>query len=152
MKNTFIIAVAICTFMISCNNNAAKKEDPLKAQADSIEKEVIKGHDEAMPKSMKIPKIQAAIQKIIDSIATLPGKAKEASAPYKAKLEQLVNELNYADNAMNKWMAEINFDSATNNLQQRIKYFTDEKLKVDKVKDAVLNSLQKADSILKAKR
>lgn len=151
MKNTVLFAViVICLFMVSCNS-PGKKEDTLKTQSDSLEKEVMKGHDIAMPKSMRIPKIQAAVQKIIDSIATLPGKAREAAAPYKAKLEELINDLNYADNAMNKWMAEINFDSAANNLQERIKYLTEEKLKVDKVKDAVLKSLAKADSLLKAK-
>ena len=100
---------------------------------------------------MKIPKLQKEAQRLIDSISTLPAKAREASAPLRAKLEELVNELNYADNAMNKWMAEINFDSALNNLDQRIKYFADEKIKVDKVKEAVLNSIAKADSLLKAK-
>ena len=151
MKNTVLFAsIAICLFMVSCNS-PDKKEDTLKTQSDSLEKEVIKGHDIAMPKSMRIPKIQAAVQKIIDSLATLPGKAREAAAPYKAKLEELINDLNYADNAMNKWMAEINFDSAAGNLQERIKYLTEEKLKVDKVKEAVLTSLAKADSLLKSK-
>ena len=150
MKKLVVPFVAM--LVLACNNNPAKKEDPLKAQADSLEKEVIKGHDVAMPKSMKIPDLQKAAQKMIDSIAALPAKAKAASAPLKAKLEELVNELNYADNAMNKWMAEINFDSALNNLAQRVKYFADEKIKVDKVKEAVLNSIAKADSLLTGKR
>ncbi len=152
-KNTlFSIAIA-CLSITACNNSKSDeaKVDPLQAQADSLEKQVVEGHDVAMPKSMKIPKLQKEAQRLIDSISTLPAKAREASAPLRAKLEELVNELNYADNAMNKWMAEINFDSALNNLDQRIKYFADEKIKVDKVKEAVLNSVAKADSLLKAK-
>jgi transcriptional regulator NrdR family protein len=42
-------------------------------------------------------------------------------------------------------------DSAVSNIEQRIKYLTEEKLRVSKVKEAILNSLQKADSLLKAK-
>lgn len=153
MKNITLFSILIAYLTITaCNNsNPDKKTDPLKAQADSLEKEVVEGHDVAMPKSMKIPKLQKEAQRLIDSISTLPENAKQAAAPLKAKLEELVNELNYADNAMNKWMAEINFDSAVNNLEQRIKYFTDEKIKVNKVKEAVLNSIAKADSLLKAK-
>jgi chromosome segregation ATPase len=154
MKKVSLLSISfVCFTILACNNSKSddKKIDPLQAQADSLEKEVVEGHDVAMPKSMKIPKLQKEAQRLIDSIATLPAKAREASAPLKAKLEELVNELNYADNAMNKWMAEINFDSALNNLDQRIKYFTDEKIKVNKVKEAVLNSIAKADSLLKAK-
>lgn len=151
MKKVIVFTSAALFICMSSCNNASEKTDPLKAKADSLEKEVIKGHDIAMPKSMKIPDVQKALQKMIDSIATLPGKAKDAAAPLKAKLEEAVNELNYADNAMNKWMAEINFDSAVNNMQERINYFAGEKLKVDKVKDAVFSSLAKADSLLKKK-
>lgn len=154
MKKVSLLSISfVCFTIIACNNSKSddKKIDPLQAQADSLEKEVVEGHDVAMPKSMKIPKLQKEAQRLIDSISILPAKARDASAPLKAKLEELVNELNYADNAMNKWMAEINFDSALNNLDQRIKYFTDEKIKVNKVKEAVLNSIAKADSLLKAK-
>jgi len=148
MKKLVIPVIALLA--LACNNSV-KKEDPLKAQADSLYKEVMNGHDLAMPKSMKIPDLQKAAQKMIDSIATLPAKAKEAAAPLKAKLEELVNELNYADNAMTKWMVEMNFDSSVNDLQQRVKYLMEEKVKVNKVKEAVLNSIAKADSLLKAK-
>jgi hypothetical protein len=52
---------------------------------------------------------------------------------------------------MNKWMEEFNMDSALNNAEERIDYLGSEKLKVSKVKEAILGSLQKADSILKEK-
>ncbi len=151
MKNVVLFSIlTVILFMTACTN-AEKKDNPLKAQADSLYKEVIAGHDMAMPKSMRIPKLQKAAQHMIDSIAVLPEKARQAAAHLKAKLEELVNELGDADNAMNIWMSEINFDSAINNLEQRIKYFTEEKIKVNKVKEAVLNSIAKADSLLKAK-
>lgn len=153
-KIALFTAIATCLIITACNNSNTeneKKADPLQAQSDSLEKEVVQGHDEAMPKSMKIPKLQKEAQRLIDSISLLPTKAQQAAAPLKTKLEELVNELNYADNAMNKWMAEINFDSATDNLEQRIKYFAEEKIKVNKVKEAVLSSIAKADSLLKAK-
>jgi transcriptional regulator NrdR family protein len=52
---------------------------------------------------------------------------------------------------MNKWMDEFKFDSAVNDVKERINYLGEEKLKVTKVKEAILNGLQKADSVLKEK-
>ncbi|MEO6613070.1 MAG: viral A-type inclusion protein [Chitinophagaceae bacterium] len=148
MKKQLLPFIAL--LVLACNNTD-KKTDPLQAQVDSLEKQVEEGHNIAMPKSMKIPKLQKAVQQKIDSIVALPAKAQEAAAPLKAKLQELVNELNYADNAMNKWMAEMNFDSSLDDLRQRVKYLTGEKLKVDKVREAVLTSIAKADSLLKAR-
>jgi TolA-binding protein len=151
----FILTTILFLAFTACNNTAKKPEDaandPQKAQADSLEKEVLEGHDVAMPKSMKIPALQKETKRLIDSISKLPAKAQEAAAPYKAKLESLFKDLDEAGNAMNKWMEDFNYDSAKDNLEQRIKYLADEKLRVGKVKEAVLGSLQKADSLLKAK-
>jgi len=140
--------------ILACNNagnDSAKMKTPQQVLADSLEKEVDNGHNTAMPKSMKIPNIQKEIKQLLDSISKLPAKAKESAAPYKAKLETLQNELEYAYMAMDKWMVEYKYDSAMNDLDKRIKYLTEEKLKVDKVKEAVLGSIAKADSLLKAK-
>ncbi|MBL7738307.1 MAG: viral A-type inclusion protein [Chitinophagaceae bacterium] len=149
-----IIAAILLVVAISCNSNKQSPEagpENLQSKADSLEKDVIEGHDVAMPKSMKIPDLQKEAKRLIDSIAKLPAKAQEATAPYKAKLEALVKDLEYASMAMDKWMTEYSFDSARDNLEQRIKYLTEEKGKVDKVKEAVLGSIAKADSLLKAK-
>ena len=48
-------------------------------------------------------------------------------------------------------MSEFNMDSSLNNTEQRIKYLESEKIKISNVKDAMISSLQKADSLLKAK-
>jgi hypothetical protein len=155
MKKVILILSALFSIaIIACNNTDKKTEennDPRKALADSLANEVIEGHDVAMPKSMKIPDLQKETKRLIDSVSKLPAKAREAAASYKVKLESLLTDLSYADSSMSKWMDEFKYDSAENNIEQRIKYLTDEKLKVGKVKEAVLGSLQKADSLLKAK-
>ena len=157
MKRFLIIfLVFLILVIVSCNNKPGKAEEGGKSQtkeyvADSLEKQVIEGHDMAMPKSMKIPNLQKEAKRLIDSIGRLPAKAQEAAAPYKAKLENLLKDLDGAYSSMETWMNEFNLDSARNNIEQRIKYLTEEKLKVDKVKGAVLNSISKADSVLKSK-
>lgn len=134
--------------LLACNNDGKGSKQVL---ADSLEKEVLEGHDIAMPKSMKIPDVQKEVTRIIDSLGKLPAKTQQAAAPFKKKLDSLLIDLSYADEAMNIWMKEFDFDSAKNNIEQRIKYLADEKLKVENVKKAVLGSLEKADSLLKAR-
>ena len=95
--------------------------------------------------------MQSQVQHIIDSIKQLPAKTKKALAPYKIKLDQVLEDLKTAKTGMEKWMDEFNMDSAVNNVEQRIKYLTEEKFKVSKVKENILTSLQKADSLVKGK-
>ncbi len=143
--------IATLFSLCACNNSGGDKTSDNKATADSLEDEVMDGHNVGMAKMIKIDKAQAEVNRLIDSISKLPAKARDAAQPLKARLDSLLKDLDYAEFAMNKWMEEYNFDSAKDNIEERIKYLTEEKLKVDKVKDAILGSLQKADSLVKAK-
>ena len=159
MKKLFIVALIAGIFsLVACNNSDKKHEghsghttDAPKTQVDSLFADVMDGHDVGMAKMGKIRAMQNEVKRVLDSIAALPAKAKQAAAPLKVKLDSLASDLNYAQMAMDKWMSEFNMDSAVNNVQERIKYLSDEKLKVGKVKEAILSGLQKADSLLKSK-
>jgi len=48
-------------------------------------------------------------------------------------------------------MNEYNMDSALNNANERMKYLDEEKRKVSSIKENILNGIQKADSLIKAK-
>ncbi|MBL7730812.1 MAG: viral A-type inclusion protein [Chitinophagaceae bacterium] len=141
-----LLPLAVLLVMVACNS---KKSDDKEKQAKDIQKEVLEMHDIAMPKSMKIPDLEKEVNRLLDSVNKLTGKASEEAAPLKAKLESLKGDLSYAYMAMDKWMTEFRLDSFKNNVEERIKYFMDEKLKAGKMKDAVLNSIAKADSLLK---
>ena len=58
-------------------------------------------------------------------------------------------DLNYAEYSMNTWMEEFNVDSARDNSEVRRTYLKSEQEKVDKVKNAILESLRVADSLFK---
>ena len=148
MKNFFLLMGAV-SFFISCNN-ADKKSvgGGLKAKADSLYQEVLHGHDEGMVGWMKIEDKKKAIQHLQDSVNTLAGKA---STDFKERLSGAMNDLQTAYNDMDSWMRDMNLDSATDNLEQRIKYLTEEKLKAATIKAAINNSIQKADSLLRSK-
>lgn len=58
-------------------------------------------------------------------------------------------DLNYAEYSMNTWMEEFNSDSAKDNPELRLEYLKTEQDKVEKVKNNILSSIQRADSIFK---
>lgn len=152
MKKVFFLAVVLSVIhVMSCNDKHTghRKDSGPRTQADSLFNDVMDGHNIGMAKMGKLTRAEQTTQRLLDSITKLPAKARQAAEPLKAKLDSLQKDLSYAEFAMNKWMDEFNVDSAVNNLQQRINYLGEEKLKVTKVKDAILSSLQKADSILK---
>jgi len=162
MRNLFFICVeGLFVFFTSCNNADNKSKNTatsLKAQADSLENEVLKGHDIAMPKSMKIPDLRQLIKRQLDSIDKLPAKDREAAAPYKGQLQSLDKELEDAYTSMENWMEsfgermqELHSDSLKDHYEEKIKYYSGEKIKIDKIDEAVLGSVQKAESLLKPK-
>lgn len=145
MKKILLPLFAIL-LLASCKSKTAS---PSEDKAAQLQKEVLEDHDIAMPKSMRIPDLQKEVKRLLDSVAGLPEKAKEAAAPLQTKLESLRDELSYAETAMDKWMTEFSLDSFKSDAEKRIKYLTEEKLKVSKVKEAVLSGLAKADSMLR---
>lgn len=147
--NKFLSLLLVSSAIFMACNDAAEKKGQEQVLADTLLKEVMDGHDIGMARMPKLDKAQKQAQQLLDSLGKLPAAAQKASALFKNRLDSLLNDLNYADFAMNKWMSEFNYDSAKNDVQQRVKYLTDEKLKVEKMKEAILNSLAKADSLLK---
>lgn len=150
MKSFLITLSFLSLSLLACNNGDqhGQEEKPL-TLADSLYNEVMTAHDAVMPKMGKVRGAQKRAQALIDSISGLKGEALKASLPLKKDLEQLVSDLNYADYAMDQWMTDFNLDSGSTNQEVRVKYLSDEKVRVTKVKEAVINSLAKADSLLK---
>lgn len=133
----------------SCNNSG--KSEGLQKQADSLFDAVIKVHDVGMPKIIRVQKMQARASALVDSIGKLPAAQQQAHAAYKLQLDTLVADLNYADTAMDLWMGEMaKFqDTLKNNLPERISFLNNEIEKGNKINQAILGSLAKADSLLK---
>lgn len=157
MKEWLLPLIVLLTIVaISCNND--RKNDTHihtdkapKTLEDSLMKQIDDGHIVGMSKMAKLHKAQQQAKRVLDSIALLPAKAKHSAESFVIKLNDAIKDLAYADFAMDKWMTEFEMDSAKDNVEQRLKYLTDEKMKVEKMKEAILNSLQKADSLFKYK-
>jgi hypothetical protein len=145
-----VILVSYIIVVGGCNNNNTTSTDE-KGKADSLFREVMDGHNVGMAKMHEIEKAKTRATSLIDSLGKLPQAAREASAQLKARLDTLVKDLDYADFAMNKWMEEFKFDSAKNDLTLRIPYLENERMKVTRVKEAILSSLGQADTLLRKK-
>jgi hypothetical protein len=150
MKRSMLIFATIF-FLTACNNSGNNNGNKTKDKTDSLMDQVMEGHNAGMAKMEKISEAQKKIQEAIDSISKLPANLQKATIYYKLQLDSLLDRLKYADYAMEKWMEEFNMDSALDNVQERIKYLESEKIKIEKVKEVMINSLKKADSLLNKK-
>ncbi|MFV0606059.1 MAG: viral A-type inclusion protein [Niabella sp.] len=138
--------ISLFVLIASCNNQSSSDVTE-KSLADSLFDQVMAGHDVAMPKMMKLERLQKQTKEAIDSIAKLPVAGQKALAGYKLQLDNALTALNLGDSVMNKWMREFKYDSLQNNEPERIKYLKSELEKVNIMKDAVLGGVQQADSL-----
>lgn len=138
-----MLMVFSCSEPSSTDRADAFSEKP-KTLEDSLLHDVLEGHDVAMAKMMKLSKYQARVKAQLDSFAKVP--AASQNREYGAALEKMQDALEYAEMAMNTWMTEFKLDSLKNNTELRVQYLAAERIKVAKMRDAVLNSLAQADS------
>ncbi|HUM65796.1 MAG TPA: hypothetical protein PLV32_08130, partial [Chitinophagaceae bacterium] len=148
---SIVVLTGLALVLISCGGDGSKQKSPEAKLADSLYKDVMNGHDVGMAKMGRLTRAEQTTRRLLDSIKNLPAKAQQSAEPLRIKLDSLQKDLSYAEFAMNKWMEEFNIDSALNQLDQRIEYLKSEKIKVSKVKESILNGLEKADSVLRNK-
>jgi hypothetical protein len=143
-----LFAITI-TSLLACNEQPAERKNgftpELKTKEDSLFHDVMQGHDVGMARIGQVRKYIDQTQKAIDSINKL-SKPDEA---YKQTLTELHNDLKTADSGMMAWMEAFKVDSGDNDRDLRIQYLESEKLKVEKVKEAILGSISRADSLFK---
>lgn len=149
MNKIFFILFSSGFMLTGCNNAGEKQSDEKTAKADTLLEQVMEGHNVGMAKMNRLSKLQKETLRLADSIAQLPEKAQKAAVPYKSELDSLLSGLQKAEYEMNKWMEEFNYDSAKQDAEKRIQYLADEKIKVEQVKKSILETLEKADSVLK---
>lgn len=148
---SFIVMASMAA--LACNNAATDpaRKDGFSAtpatKEDSLYHQVMEGHDVGMAKMGRIRKYLVQIQQTTDSISKLP--VKQQDQQYLQALSVLQQELKKAEEGMNTWMERFNEDSAKDNQALRIQYLEAERAKVNGVKDLILGSLQRADSLLK---
>ena len=154
-----LVSIIILAVIISCTNSSKPKVEErtdgyttvLKTPEDSLMHEVMEAHDIGMAKMGKLRGYQKQLKKAIDSINRLPPPQKANATALQKSLKNLLKELQQAENAMNKWMEEFKMDSAKNDQAKRLTYLEAEKSKAQKMRDQILESIKKSDSIFSRK-
>lgn len=150
-KIILIITVIAAALIVSCNSSGDKKATEnakTKSRADSLMDDIMGYHGTSMAKMNKISVAQSRIRHVIDSINRLPGKLEKTTSAYKNNLDSLLAQLQSVENRMNQWMDEFNMDSLENKPAERVQYLESERQKVAILKDDMIVSLQKSDSLL----
>ena len=147
----YSLVIAVTGFLIiSCNNNEKEPVIAKKTLVDSLQELVDDGHIAGMAKMGKLTRLQQKATQLLDSINKLPAKAQQNIAGYKAKLEEVLKDLNYAEFAMDKWMNEFYSKDTTIKVEsERVEFLQLENQKVVKVKEAILSGINKADSLFR---
>ena len=153
--NRIVLLLSVSGLMAACggadHSGHGSHQEP-KTSLDSLYASIWDAHDAVMPKMGKIRGAQKKAGHLLDSI-NLAWSNRSMAEPeqvksWKLALQSLLDELNYADYSMDRWMTEFNIDSAQQKGEARRPYLESEKAKVYKVKDAILRSLSRADSLL----
>ena len=148
-----VVLFAITFTVVACNNEQKESVTAKKTLVDSLQELVDDAHIAGMAKMGQLTRMQQKASYLLDSINKLPARAQQNINTYKAKLEDLLKDLNYADFAMNKWMNEFySKDTAIKAEGERVKFLELENEKVIKVKDAILSGISKADSVLNPRK
>lgn len=124
MKIVYLIA--ICALIGSCS--------PKSNELDVLKSEVMKAHDEVMPRMGELMKTQKALKLKADSVSVFDSLA---SVSYL----KLASDIDAANESMMNWMRnfEPNF---TGTEAEVLQYYTDQKKAIDQVKADMLNSLE----------
>lgn len=151
MRKNVVLLSGIILMMAACADESSgdRKDgysEKAKTTEDSLFQEVMDGHDKAMAKMGKIAGYRKQVTQQLDSLKKVKsGSKKELNR----SLEELQASLKSAEDGMNVWMQEFQIDSAQDDAQRRLKYLSDEKVKVEKVRDDIFSALERADSLLK---
>jgi hypothetical protein len=147
---TFCYLLILSAFITACNNepeNTATNRtngysDKPQTKEDSLFKDVMHDHDDGMA---RMGKLTVAIRQLKSRTDSLIRAKRNPEAEKK-----ILEELEYAEMAMNTWMREFNMDSLKDQVNRRLDYLEDEKKKVGQVRKNILESISRADSLLSA--
>jgi len=129
-----IAPITLLLFLVvACTNQ--------KAQIEQLEAEVIKIHDDVMPKSIEINRTQRALKVFLkDSTTTKENQG---------VIRDQIKLLDEADKAMSDWMVNYKAPLAEDSFEQTMTKLNEEKQKITKVKDMMLGSLESGEKLLK---
>lgn len=111
----------------------------LPSEEQKLYEEVMTIHDEVMPKTKDIYRKSKAIKKALED---MPDSIESNEA------NSLISELDAADKSMFDWMAEFKKKDELGEGENYLDYLAAEKIRIQKVSEAMNSSLEKAEKFL----
>ena len=143
MKAVLPMLALITLLVIGCDpkkNNGGHSQDEHQGGNQELYDEVMKVHDEVMPKMDDIYKYKVRLKKqITDDPAMAPEKEKT--------IEAVILKLDSASDGMMVWMRNFNPLPDSLGVEQARSYLEEEKKKVVKVKEDMLEAIEEAKSL-----
>lgn len=139
------LLLSLCIMALGCGQKSQDHDDHHHGDDNETREEgnqalydeVMKVHDEVMPKMNDIYKLREELKK---QIANTPGLVEEK----KKELEGTIAKLDSASESMMVWMRNFNPLPDSLGEEQAREYLENEMEKVKKVKDDILEALEKA--------
>ena len=129
MKNISFFLILSAIFLFSC-------EDSLQKEREQVFKEVMAIHDEMMMMG-KIRGAQSKLKKMMESDSTNVEKYQTA-----------YDQLQMADDAMMDWMRQFKNPAQNTDAKEAIEYLKDQKVKVQKMKEVMVENMDKARQVI----
>jgi len=125
----------------SCNKSGkhehAEENAPSGNPNQALYEQVMDIHDEVMPKTDEIYKLKKELQ---DKIAKSPNMV----ADKKKELDQIIHELDSADDSMMDWMHKFDPLPDSANQEKAREYLENEMERIKKVRELINGTIQKA--------
>lgn len=136
-----IIITCLVLFQVVLFQNC---QNPENARQEALKKEVFVIHDDVMPKTAEINRIQRKLRAVIKEDTTLDADSKK-------NITLALLQLERAHDSMMVWMN--NFKSpaklrSSRSHEEILEYLEGEKLKIEQVRDSMLNSIEVGNQLL----
>jgi hypothetical protein len=143
MKNIlFLVLVAYSVLLTSCGQKSNEHEhghhkDSEQSANQGLYDEVMKVHDEVMPKMDDIYKLKEQLKKQLEATPALVDEKK-------TELQHTILELDSASEGMMVWMRNFNPIPDSLGEEKARQYLEEQKVKVNKVKEDMLQAIEEA--------
>jgi HEPN domain-containing protein len=124
----------------SCGPKSGKQESTESEGNEALYNEVMKAHDEVMPKMDDIYKLK---EELNDRIANSPDIPEEK----KKEIENILAKLDAADEGMRVWMRQFNPIPDSEGEEKAREYLENERERITKVKEDMLNAIEMAKAV-----
>lgn len=139
----FFLALVLLVLLVGCNtktDNGEHSHNGHESANQALYDEVMKVHDEVMPRMNDIYKLKEDLKKdIADAPAMVESKRKE--------IESAILQLDAASEAMMDWMRNFNPLPDSLGEERAREYLEEQKVKVGKVKEEMLRAIDEAKGL-----